>query len=183
MALLLIAVLVLATLCLALLLPRGGSAAVREQRLSAAIDRLLPQTQCGACGYPGCEPYARAIARGAASIDLCPPGGEQTIKFLAQMLGRNYRPLAPHVATDNVARVALIDEATCIGCVKCIHACPVDAIVGAPKQMHSVMPKPCTGCGLCVDPCPVDCISLVPAGTRVKQWVWPKPSRPFELQP
>lgn len=182
MATLLIAVLVLVTLCLALLLARSDTAAAREQRLSAAIDRLLPQTQCGDCGYPGCQPYASAIATRAASINLCPPGGEQTVKYLAQMLGRNFKPLAPRAAVDNVARVAFIDEAACIGCVKCIHACPVDAIVGAPKQMHTVMPKPCTGCGLCLDPCPVDCISLVPAGTRVKQWVWTKPSRPFELR-
>lgn len=177
---LLISILVLLILVLALVLATVDGAAARAQQLSAGIDRLLPQTQCGACGYPGCRPYARAIARGEASINLCPPGGEQTIRVLAEMLGRNIKPLPAHPAAESQSWVAIIDEAVCIGCVKCIHACPVDAIVGAPKQMHTIMPKPCTGCGLCVAPCPVDCISLVPAAARIKKWVWTKPQRSFE---
>ena len=182
MGLSLIALLVLITLGLAMLAARGNDATGRAQKLSEGIDRLLPQTQCGACGYPGCKPYANAIARGEASINLCPPGGEQTIRYLAEMLGRNFKPLQDSSAVEGQARVAFIDEAMCIGCVKCIKACPVDAIVGAPKQMHSVMPKPCTGCGLCLDPCPVDCISLLPAAARIKKWVWTKPRPAFELR-
>ena len=183
MEILLIAVLALVTLGLAMVPARADDVAQREQQLSTRIDRLLPQTQCRACGYPGCRPYANAIARGEASINLCPPGGEQTVRYLAEMLGRNFKPLPAHPAAQNRVLVAFIDEAACIGCVKCIHACPVDAIIGAPKQLHTVMPKPCTGCGLCVDPCPVDCISLVPAATRIKKWVWTKPRRPFEHRP
>lgn len=183
MALSLIAVLVLVTLGLALITAGGDDANRRAQKLSAGIDRLLPQTQCGACGYPGCKPYANALARGEASINLCPPGGDQTIKNLAEMLGRNFKPLQDSSVADGQARVAFIDEAECIGCVKCIKACPVDAIVGAPKLMHSVMPKPCTGCGLCLEPCPVDCISLLPAAARIKKWVWSKPQHSFELRP
>ena len=167
--------LVLVTLCLVLVLPGEEDAGRRKQKLSIGIDRLLPQTQCGECGYPGCMPYAAAIARGEAPINLCPPGGDQTIKHIAEMLGKNTKPL-PVVETQ--ALVAFIDEDLCIGCVKCIHACPVDAIIGAPKQMHTVMPKPCTGCGLCLEPCPVDCITLIPAAARIKKWVWTKPS-PF----
>jgi len=183
MALSLIAVLILVTLGLALLAERVDDTNGRAQKLSAGIDRLLPQTQCGACGYPGCRPYANAIVRGKASINLCPPGGEQTIRYLAEMLGRNFKPLQDSSTIDGQVRVAFIDEDVCIGCVKCIKACPVDAIVGAPKQMHSVMPKPCTGCGLCLGPCPVDCISLQPAAVRIKKWVWTKPQHPYELRP
>lgn len=175
MTMLLIAALVLVILGLALM-PVRGDEDIREQRLGTAIDHLLPQTQCGACGYAGCKPYARAVAAGAAGINLCPPGGEQTIRAMAEMLGRDVKPLRDISGTNGLSLVAYIDEAACIGCVKCINACPVDAIVGAPKQMHTVMPKPCTGCGLCLDPCPVDCISLVPAAAKIKKWVWTKPN-------
>lgn len=181
MTMALTATLVLVILGIALLPVREDDSIRREHTLSSAIDRLLPQTQCGACGYPGCKPYARAIAAGEAEINLCPPGGEQTIRAMAEMLGREVKPLQDDSGAEGQTLVAVIDEAACIGCVKCINACPVDAIVGAPRQMHTVMPKPCTGCGLCVDPCPVDCITLIPAAARIKKWVWTKPQRPSEM--
>jgi electron transport complex protein RnfB len=121
-----------------------------------AIDTLLPQTQCAQCGYPGCRPYAAAIAQGEA-IDLCPPGGPETAQALARLLGRAVTTPPPSLQ----APVAVIDEARCIGCYLCIPACPVDAIIGAPQFMHTVIRDRCTGCGLCVAPCPVDCIDLV----------------------
>lgn len=130
--------------------------------LARRIDDLLPQTQCTKCGYDGCRPYAEAIARGQADIDQCPPGGEAGIAKLASVLGRAVKPLNPAHGECRPPAVALIDESTCIGCVKCIDACPVDAIVGACKLMHTVISAWCTGCELCIPPCPVDCISLVP---------------------
>ena len=132
--------------------------------LAARIDALLPQTQCGKCGYPGCQPYAEAIARGEADINQCPPGGAAGIARLAKLLGREIKPLAASHGVEQPRAVALIEENLCIGCTLCIQACPVDAIVGAPKQMHTVIPSLCTGCELCVLPCPVDCIRMVPAG-------------------
>lgn len=131
-----------------------------DEKLAARIDDLLPQTQCGKCGYAGCLPYARAVADGAAEINRCPPGGAQTIERLAELLGREPIPLDPACGPAPAARIARIDEAVCIGCTKCIQACPVDAIVGAGKQMHTVVAALCTGCELCVPPCPVDCIDM-----------------------
>ena len=122
------------------------------------INTLLPQTQCAQCGYPGCRPYAEAIAANAAAINLCPPGGDETIRRLATLLGKAVLPL-DHPATPE-HRVALIDEALCIGCTHCRSACPVDAIVGAHQFMHTIIEAECTGCELCVAPCPVDCISM-----------------------
>jgi electron transport complex protein RnfB len=128
-----------------------------------AIDALLPQTQCQRCGYPDCRAYADAIAKHETGIDRCPPGGDVTIAALAGLLHQPFKPLAPEVGTFEAGTVAVIVEPLCIGCTKCIQACPVDAITGAAKQMHTVIEALCTGCGLCLPPCPVDCIELEPA--------------------
>ncbi|MBN8735304.1 MAG: RnfABCDGE type electron transport complex subunit B [Xanthomonadales bacterium] len=129
----------------------------------ARIDDALPQTQCARCGYPACRPYAEAVARGDAAINRCPPGGEQGVQTLARLTGQPPLPLDPECGPETPPRVAVIDEAVCIGCTKCIQACPVDAIVGANKLMHTVIADLCTGCELCVAPCPVDCIDMVAA--------------------
>lgn len=131
--------------------------------MSAQIDALLPQTQCTRCGFPGCRPYADAIAAGRADINQCPPGGRSTIQALADLLGRQAVPLNPAHGVEAAAQVAWIDEARCIGCARCLAPCPVDAIVGAPKFVHTVLAAQCTGCELCIPPCPVDCIQLEPA--------------------
>jgi electron transport complex protein RnfB len=125
------------------------------------VNSLLPQTQCAQCGFPGCRPYAEAIVAGDASINLCPPGGDDTIRRLADLLGRDVEPLV-QPAPGSLA-VARIDESVCIGCTHCRTACPVDAITGAHQFMHTIIASECTGCELCVAPCPVDCISMVPA--------------------
>ena len=130
--------------------------------LARSIDALLPQTQCTQCGYAGCRPYAEAIADGQADIDQCPPGGDDGVARIARLLGREAKPLNPVHGAYRAPQVALIEEATCIGCTKCIQACPVDAIVGASKRMHTVIASWCTGCELCLPPCPVDCIALAP---------------------
>ena len=130
----------------------------REGTLVETINELLPQTQCAQCGYPGCRPYAAAVASGDAAINLCPPGGEDTVRRLADLLGRDVMPLAETASPA----VAVIDETACIGCTHCRKACPVDAIVGAHQLMHTVLQSECTGCELCVAPCPVDCISMRP---------------------
>jgi len=126
------------------------------------VDALLPQTQCGKCGYDGCRPYAEAMAAGRADINRCPPGGAATIGELARLLGRDVRPLDPACGAEAPRRIARVDEARCIGCTLCIQACPVDAIVGAPQRMHTVLEELCSGCERCLPPCPVDCIALVP---------------------
>lgn len=139
------------------------------------IDNLLPQTQCGQCSYPGCRPYAQAIADGEA-INKCPPGGQGTINDLADLLGVEAPSLdEEHGVEENVKKVAYIREDECIGCTKCIQACPVDAILGAAKHMHTVIASECTGCDLCVEPCPVDCIDMVPVATSLANWSWEKP--------
>ena len=130
--------------------------------LTDQIDALLPQTQCTRCGYPDCRAYADAIAKGETGIDRCPPGGDETIAALAALLGRPAKSLDPAVGTFAAGIVAFIDESLCIGCTKCIAACPVDAIVGGPRLMHTVVEALCTGCELCLPPCPVDCIHLGP---------------------
>ena len=141
------------------------------------IDALLPQTQCGQCSYPGCRPYAEAIAEGDESIDKCPPGGEGTIQAIADLLGVEPEPLdAEHGEEKDSKMVAVIREDECIGCTKCIQACPVDAILGAAKQMHTVIADECTGCDLCLDPCPVDCIDMVPVDGGLSTWHWDKPT-------
>jgi electron transport complex protein RnfB len=126
-----------------------------------AIDALLPQTQCTKCGYQGCRPYAEALALGEADIDQCPPGGAAGIRKLARLLGRAEKPLNPSNGIEQPRAAALIDESRCIGCLLCVKACPVDAIVGAAKRMHTVLTQSCTGCELCLPPCPVDCIDML----------------------
>jgi len=140
------------------------------------IDSILPQTQCGQCGYPGCRPYAQAIASGEANINRCPPGGQATINHLADLLDVEALPLdAESGVEEEETKVAYIIEDLCIGCTKCIQACPVDAILGAAKQMHTVITSECTGCDLCVEPCPVDCIDLISEETSLQTWHWELP--------
>ena len=122
------------------------------------VNELLPQTQCAQCGFPGCRPYAAAIVEDDAAINLCPPGGDATVRRLATLLGRDALPVAKTLDPA----VAVIDESLCIGCLHCRNVCPVDAIVGAQHFMHTVIDSECTGCELCVAPCPVDCISMRP---------------------
>ena len=156
-----------------------GFAAIRfkveEDPIVDQIDNLMPQTQCGQCGYPGCRPYSEAIANGD-SINKCPPGGESTIHALADLLGREFVPLDSEDGQEDEKTVAYIREDECIGCTKCIQACPVDAILGAAKQMHTVIIDECTGCDLCVEPCPVDCIDMLPLEVDSKSWYWEAPT-------
>lgn len=136
---------------------------MKDAALADRIDAVLPQTQCGQCGYPACRPYAEAVATGEADINQCPPGGAAGIRDLAQLLGVEFKPLNPKHGREKPERtVAVIDEQLCIGCTLCIRACPVDAILGASKQMHTVIAQECTGCDLCLAPCPVDCIAMIP---------------------
>lgn len=155
-----------------------GFAAVKfkvdEDPIVDQIDNILPQTQCGQCSYPGCRPYAEAIANGD-DINKCPPGGEATIQALAELLGRDFVPLDEEHGEEKGKRVALIREDECIGCTKCIQACPMDAILGAAKQMHTVIADECTGCDLCIEPCPVDCIDMVPVAVTLNDWHWQLP--------
>jgi electron transport complex protein RnfB len=146
--------------------------AVEEDPLVEEIDARLPQTQCGQCGYPGCKPYAEAIARGEAEINRCPPGGQETVEALADLMGVEPPALE---GEERPPAVAIIDEDKCIGCTLCIQACPVDAIVGAPKQMHTIIEEACTGCELCLEPCPVDCIHMVPIPETITNWKWRHP--------
>lgn len=170
------AILAIAGLALTFGLILGYSAQrfrVEGDPIADQIDSLLPQTQCGQCGYPGCRPYSEAIAAGEADINLCPPGGEGTVLALADLLGRDPKPLEVEVREK---AVAIIDETTCIGCTLCIQACPVDAILGAAKQMHTVIESECTGCELCLEPCPVDCIDMVPVHEGISAWRWTQPA-------
>lgn len=146
-----------------------------EAALVARVNARLPQTQCAQCGYPGCRPYADAIVRDGQAIDRCPPGGEVTIAALASLLGREAGPVDPNIGTAPPPSLAVIDESRCIGCALCLPACPVDAIVGAPRYLHTVLERDCTGCELCIAPCPVDCIELVPKPVRLDTWQWPRP--------
>ncbi len=158
----LVAVITLSLLALA----AGLLLALASRRLPAddddvaeQVNRLLPQTQCAQCGYPGCRPYADAIVQGGADINLCPPGGQETVRRIAALLGRDVVPLAQDTIVAP-GSVAIIDESRCIGCMHCRTACPVDAIVGAQQYMHTVIAADCTGCELCIEPCPVDCIRM-----------------------
>lgn len=160
-----------------------GYAAVRfkveSNPLVDQINNILPQTQCGQCGYPGCKPYAEAIA-GGDDINKCPPGGENTIKKLADLMGVEAKPLDA-AQTPAVKRTAFIREDECIGCTKCIQACPVDAIVGSSKMMHTVLADECTGCDLCVEPCPVNCIDMIPVAQTTDRWKWDLTSIPVKV--
>lgn len=138
------------------------------------INAILPQTQCGQCSYPGCRPYAEAIANGE-EINKCPPGGESTILELANLLDVEPKPLDAEHGVEDIRKVAWIREDECIGCTKCIQACPVDAILGSAKHMHTVIVSECTGCDLCVEPCPVDCIDMIPAEKPLQSWQWALP--------
>lgn len=152
---------------------------VEADPLVDQIDSLLPQTQCGQCGYPGCRPYAEAIANGD-EINKCPPGGESTIRNLADLMGVEAKPLNA-AQEPSIKRVAYIREDECIGCTKCIQACPVDAILGASKLMHTVIVDECTGCDLCVEPCPVDCIDMIPVAETTQRWKWDLEAIPVRI--
>ena len=141
------------------------------------IDSLLPQTQCGQCGYAGCRPYAEAMAEGEAQINKCPPGGEVTMIALADLLGQDPIALEDEEAAEKPKSVAYIVEEECIGCTLCIQACPVDAILGAAKSMHTVIVDECTGCELCLPPCPVECIHMHPVKDDISNWRWPFPDQ------
>ncbi|MDM8545618.1 electron transport complex subunit RsxB [Candidatus Venteria ishoeyi] len=140
------------------------------------LDELLPQTQCGKCTYPGCRPYAEAIVNEDAPINLCSPGGESTMLNIAQLLDREPLPM-DEVVQEEKHRLAVINEDLCIGCTLCIQACPVDAILGASKLMHTVIAQECTGCELCLPPCPVDCIDMVEVPMTPSSWSWPSPEQ------
>ena len=159
-----------------------GYAAVRfrveADPIVEKLDALLPQTQCGQCGYPGCRPYAEAIANGDA-INKCVPGGEPTIKRIAELMGVEVPVDGP--VEPPIKKVAFIHEDLCIGCTKCIQACPVDAIVGAAKMMHTVIKSECTGCDLCVDPCPTDCIEMIEVPTTPDSWNWDLETIPVRM--
>lgn len=138
------------------------------------INAILPQTQCGQCGFPGCKPYAQAIAQGTADINQCPPGGQEGVDKLADLLGVDSKPLNAEESAPE-PQVAYIIEDWCIGCTRCIKACPVDAILGANNKMHTILADECTGCRLCVEPCPVDCIIMKPRLRPLSEWIPPKP--------
>ncbi|GAA3720637.1 electron transport complex subunit RsxB [Oceanisphaera sediminis] len=169
-----IAVLALLALIFGLIL---GFAAVRfrveSDPIVEQLDELLPQTQCGQCGYPGCRPYAAAVAEGD-DINKCVPGGDATMRKMADLMGVEPQAMGEEAAAP-VKKVAFIHEDMCIGCTKCIQACPVDAIVGATKALHTVIADECTGCDLCVDPCPTDCIEMIPLSVTPDNWKWQLP--------
>lgn len=157
---------------------------VEEDPIVEQIDELLPQSQCGQCGYPGCRPYADAVGNHGEMINKCAPGGEQTMLKLAALLNVEPQPIdGDEEAKTPMRKVAWIDEANCIGCTKCIQACPVDAIVGATRAMHTVMTDLCTGCDLCVAPCPTDCIEMRPVATTTANWKWDLATIPVRVIP
>ncbi len=182
----LIAILVISSLALAFGLLLGYASVrfkVEGDPIVDKIDALLPQTQCGQCGYPGCRPYAAAIAAEESEINLCPPGGEVTMIALADLLGKDPVALNDAVLDEPEKAVAIIDEHACIGCTLCIQACPVDAILGAAKQMHTVIADECTGCALCLPPCPVECISMEPVTVDTENWKWSFPDQHVDAHP
>lgn len=173
MSSILIAVIAIAALALVFGLILGFASIkfkVESDPIVEQIDAILPQTQCGQCGYPGCKPYAEAIAN-CDMINKCPPGGQATIEKLADLMGVDV-PSSAHDEEKSIKKVAFIHEDMCIGCTKCIQACPVDAIVGGTKALHTVIESECTGCDLCVAPCPTDCIEMIPVKTTPDNWKW-----------
>jgi electron transport complex protein RnfB len=148
---------------------------VEGNPMAERIDKVLPQTQCGQCGFPGCKPYAEALAKGESEVNLCIPGGTEVMIQISEITGREPKEMDAGAAEPKPKEVAFIDEDLCIGCVLCIKECPVDAILGATKQMHTVIQKECTGCEKCVPVCPVDCISMQPIEITTKNWQWPEP--------
>lgn len=144
--------------------------------IAEQVDKILPQTQCGQCGFPGCKPYAEALAKGETEVNLCIPGGHEVMIQISEITSREPKEMDAATQTDTVKKTAYIDEDLCIGCVLCIKACPVDAILGATKLMHTVIQSECTGCDLCVPACPVDCIEMRPPATTTKNWQWPDPA-------
>ena len=178
MSSILIAVIAIAVLALVFGLILGFASIkfkVESDPIVEQIDAILPQTQCGQCGYPGCKPYAEAIANGDV-INKCPPGGQATIEKLADLMGVDVPSADDDVV--NVKTIAFIHEDMCIGCTKCIQACPVDAIVGGTKALHTVIEAECTGCDLCVAPCPTDCIEMIPVSMTPDNWKWDLQSIP-----
>ena len=156
--------------------PASDSLADPDTKLIEAVNAVLPQTQCAQCGYPGCRPYAEAIIKKDEQINRCPPGGEKTIEELSTLLGTPALVLDTTCGEHKPEQVAVINEEACIGCTLCILACPVDAIVGASKLMHTVIGHECTGCELCIPPCPVDCIDLIQPLQSAANWQWPRPA-------
>jgi electron transport complex protein RnfB len=150
---------------------------IETKPITESINSLLPQTQCGQCGYPGCRPYAEAISKQEADINQCPPGGEETVRSLAELLGLEFKPLDEAHGIAKPPQVAFIDEERCIGCTLCIQACPVDAIIGASRLMHTIITAECTGCELCIPPCPVDCIDLLAIPNTPANWRSPSPEK------
>lgn len=155
--------------------PSSSGDADDNDNMIDTVNAVLPQTQCAQCGYPGCRPYAEAIIKQHERINRCPPGGDRTIVQLSELLGTPVLPMDTDCGDTKPEQVAVIDESVCIGCTLCIHACPVDAIVGAGKLMHTVIADECTGCELCLPPCPVDCIELIEPTKTAAQWQWPRP--------
>lgn len=159
-----------------------GYAAVRFKvegnPLAEQIDKVLPQTQCGQCTYPGCKPYAEALAKGEAEVNLCIPGGTDTMILISEITGLEPKEMEATETEHKPKETAFIDEDVCIGCVLCIKACPVDAIIGATKLMHTVIQSECTGCDKCAPVCPVDCIDMRPPTVSLENWQWPEPKTP-----
>lgn len=156
---------------------------VEDDPVVEQLDELLPQSQCGQCGYPGCRPYAEAVAAQGENINRCAPGGEAVMLKIAALLNVDPQPIGDDEAPEPVRMLAIIDEDNCIGCTKCIQVCPVDAIVGATRAMHTVISDLCTGCNLCVTPCPTQCITLEPAATTTESWKWDLQTIPVRIIP
>jgi len=176
------AILIFLALALAIGLLLGYAAVrfkVEEPPIVEEIDKILPQIQCGQCGYPGCRPYAEAVANGEADINQCTPGGEPVMLKIAQIMHVDPKPVKTEEEGEDTVghKVAFIHETDCIGCMHCIKACPVDAIVGTTKAVHTVILKECTGCELCVPVCPTDCIEMRPEPVSPRDWIWPDPEK------